>query len=297
MQKAAMRLRHLEVFNAVMDIGSLTGAGTALGISQSSVSKVLQHFELQLGMDLFIRKSGKLSPTPEARRLFQDSAQLVARLNTVRRVAATFEQAGQRVVRVVATPSLAAALLPEALGAWRRDHPQEHCELSSFHTSEMVSRLLLGEADFGLTLHNPGHAGLDARSLAEHHMLFAAPPGTWSVAQCRTALPIASISTEVVGIAATDPLGALVQAVADTHAPGWSCWTVAQTHQLAAALAAAGHGLALVDPFTARAMPVQTRASLPRIPVSLWLLSRKEVAHSRSTLGLIAALEHCARKA
>ncbi|MES2899908.1 MAG: LysR family transcriptional regulator [Pseudomonadota bacterium] len=290
-----MRLRHLEVFNAIMDVGSITAAGAALGISQSSVSKVLQHFEMQLGWSLFERQAGKLSPTPEARRLYRDSEKLVAHLKTVRRLAATFSRGVDSAVRVVATPSLAQALLPAAVTAWRRRHPGERCEISTFHTVDMVSRLMLGEADFGLTLDNPCRDGICARLLLEHHMLVAAPPGTWSEAECSTPLPIDELGQQVVGIATTDSLGALVQGVVDARECEWHCVSVAQTHLLAAALAAAGHGLALVDPFTASAMPVQTRRSQPSIPVGLWLLTREESKLSPAAQLLVDAVGSHAR--
>ena len=65
-----MRLRHIEVFHAIMQAGTISGAAQLLHISQPAVTKVLQHCELQLGMPLFDRVRGKLYPTPEAQRLF-----------------------------------------------------------------------------------------------------------------------------------------------------------------------------------------------------------------------------------
>ena len=66
-----MRLRHIEVFHAIMQAGTISGAALLLHISQPAVTKVLQHCELQLGMPLFDRVRGKLYPTPEAQRLFR----------------------------------------------------------------------------------------------------------------------------------------------------------------------------------------------------------------------------------
>ena len=63
-----MRLRHIEVFHAIMQAGSVSGAAQLLHISQPAVTKVLQHAELQLGLQLFDRVRGKLVPTPEAQR-------------------------------------------------------------------------------------------------------------------------------------------------------------------------------------------------------------------------------------
>ncbi|NBO76272.1 MAG: LysR family transcriptional regulator, partial [Betaproteobacteria bacterium] len=75
-----MRLRHLEVFHAVMRAGTVSGAARLLHISQPAVSKVLQHAEAQLGLALFERVHGKFHPTPEARRLFAEVDKLHAEL-------------------------------------------------------------------------------------------------------------------------------------------------------------------------------------------------------------------------
>ncbi len=273
-----MQLRHLEVFHAIMQAGSVTGAARLLETSQSSISKVLQHFELQLGLALFERKARKLYPTPEARRLYQETAGLVTHLEGVRRVAATLGRNDGEVLRVAATPSVAGALLAPAVIAWRRGFPGMRCELSTYHTDDIVARLLLGEADVGLSLQDPRHPGISAEVLAEHVVMLAAPPGTWPLAECATPLPVAALDGALVGLAHTDPVGALVQAALEAQELYPFCPTVVQTHQLALAMVAAGHGMALVDPFTAAAMNatvVQTRQCAPAMPVCLFLLKRE----------------------
>jgi DNA-binding transcriptional LysR family regulator len=50
-----VRLRHIEVFQAVYSSGSVTRAAEILNVSQPSVSKVLAHAEQQLGYALFDR--------------------------------------------------------------------------------------------------------------------------------------------------------------------------------------------------------------------------------------------------
>ena len=44
-----MRLRHIEIFQAIRQTGSVSAAAQLLHVSQPAVSKVLQHAELQLG--------------------------------------------------------------------------------------------------------------------------------------------------------------------------------------------------------------------------------------------------------
>ena len=47
-----MRLRHIEAFNAVMLTGTVRDAAKLINVTQSAVSRVLQHAELQLGFPL-----------------------------------------------------------------------------------------------------------------------------------------------------------------------------------------------------------------------------------------------------
>ena len=61
-----MRLRHIEIFQAIRQTGSISAAAQLLHVSQPAVTKVLQHAEQQLGFPLFLRVRGKLQVTPEA---------------------------------------------------------------------------------------------------------------------------------------------------------------------------------------------------------------------------------------
>ena len=56
-----MRLRHIEVFNAVMQTGSVSAAARLINVTQPAVSRTLQHAELQMGFALFQRARGRLA--------------------------------------------------------------------------------------------------------------------------------------------------------------------------------------------------------------------------------------------
>ena len=71
-----MNIRQLEIFRAIMRSGTLTAAAEALHVSQPAVSKILRHFESQLGYPLFDRVGGRLVATAEAQLLFADADHL-----------------------------------------------------------------------------------------------------------------------------------------------------------------------------------------------------------------------------
>ncbi len=84
-----MRLRHIEVFNAIMLTGSVSAAARLINITQPAVSRTLQHAEIQLGFPLFQRAKGRLTPTTEALTLYPHIERLFAQLDEVQRPAST----------------------------------------------------------------------------------------------------------------------------------------------------------------------------------------------------------------
>ena len=87
-----MRLRHIEVFNAVMLTGSVSAAARLINVTQPAVSRILAHAELQLGFALFHRLKGKLVPTTEAQTLYPHIERLFNQLKNWRRIATRYDK-------------------------------------------------------------------------------------------------------------------------------------------------------------------------------------------------------------
>ena len=293
-----MRLRHIEVFHAIMQVGTISGAAQVLHISQPAVTKVLQHAELQLGMPLFERVRGKLYPKPEAHRLFAETEKLNRDLQGIRRLAASLKGRAVETVRLVSTPTLAISVLPQAMTAWRRDFAQTRCELATYHTSEIVNALRLGEADLALSLQDPCHPGIVAESIAQGNLTVMAPAGTWSAAECAQPIGAEGLSGELIGLANDDPLGEIVVAACEAQGVQPVFRTVVQTYQIARSLVEAGAGTAVVDPFTAAsaaADKVQRRQWEPNIPVQLYLLTANHAPLSHGARELANCIGATAR--
>lgn len=292
-----MRLRHIEVFHAIMQAGTISGAAQLLHISQPAVTKVLQHCELQLGMPLFDRVRGKLYPTPEAQRLFVEIDKLNRDLVSIRRLAANLRAGESESLRLMATPALGVTVIPAAMTHWARAFPRSRCHLSTHHTREIVSALLLGEADLALSLHDPRHPGIKTEVLAAGELMALCPLSS-PEAQGDGPLPLADIESELIAMAEDDPLGQMLHHAGEALGQHLDSRITVQTYQLARSLVEAGVGMTVVDPFTAAAADrsrVRVRPLAPTMSVQLHLLTSASAPLAQAARRLVAYLRDAAR--
>lgn len=83
-----MELRHLKYFVAVVDHGSTTKAGEALFVAQPSLSRQIRRLEGELGLRLFDHGGGPLRLTAAGRRFLPIARDLIARYEAAQGVAA-----------------------------------------------------------------------------------------------------------------------------------------------------------------------------------------------------------------
>lgn len=292
-----MRLRHIEVFHAIMQAGTISGAAQLLHISQPAVTKVLQHCELQLGMPLFDRVRGKLYPTPEAQRLFVEIDKLNRDLVAIRRLAANLRGGESESLRLMATPTLGASVIPAAMTHWAQAFPRSRCQLSTNHTREIVSALLLGEADLALSLQDPHHPGIKSEVLASGTLMALCPLSS-PEAQGQGPLPLDEIETELIAMAEDDPLGHMLLNASEIQGRPLDSRITVQTYQLARSLVEAGVGMSVVDPFTAASADrqrVRVRPIAPAMGVQLYLLTSASAPLAQAARRLVGYLRDAAR--
>ena len=170
-----MRLRDLEVFNALMRAGTTIGAADLLSISQPSVSKALKHLEAGVGVRLFERISGRLRPTPEARRLYGHVRSVFARLDTVDRISQDIRDCRNAAISVASGPLLGSSLLAKAVARFRARHPVVQVIFRSIGRRDTCRRVEEGEADFGLLYSPSDRAGVDIETLTSVDLVCVVP--------------------------------------------------------------------------------------------------------------------------
>lgn len=176
-QGPPLSLRQIEVFRAIMMAGSISGAGRMLHVSQPAVSRVLALTETRLGYPLFERAKGRLLPTPEARRLYQEVEHVYGGIQRVNDLAASLGRNGAGMLRVVASASFGQALIPLALRRFRARNHSARVDFRSVTFDELVGYFLSGRADIGISMHAPDHPNLDSVRMGEDRIVCALPPG------------------------------------------------------------------------------------------------------------------------
>lgn len=256
----AMEIRQLEAFAAVMSTGSVTAAGRLLGRSQPAITRLIQELETELGFDLFARSGPRVSPTERGFLLYEEVEPVLLGMQQIRASADVIAREGSRSLNVVATPSLAAGLVPSALAALPATPAQIH--LHSAAPEKVVHAVLTGAAEVGVT-----SLPLEHRGVALHWIGEAACVGALRVddplANARTLALAACRERALVTMQnpyrlrhridrALDEAGVVPRTRVDTN-----------TSLNALALVRAGLGMAVLEPVTAYGMPIEGIAVRP----------------------------------
>ncbi|MDP3894333.1 LysR family transcriptional regulator [Nocardioides sp.] len=100
-----VELRHLRYFLAVADNGTVSAAADHLHVTQPGLSRQLRQLETELGVELFDRRSGRLTPSRTGRALLPLARDLLERAEALR-TAATFHAHGRLDRVTIAAPTV-----------------------------------------------------------------------------------------------------------------------------------------------------------------------------------------------
>ena len=270
-----MRLRHIEVFNAIMLTGSVSGAARLINVTQPAVSRVLQHAELQLGFSLFQRSKGRLIPTSEALTLYPHIERLFAQLDEVQRLAANLKTGeSARELRILTVLALSYEILPHTIKLFRVRHPDVAITVKALHSPQIVSALALQEGDVGFLFSPVAHSALAQEHLADGRMVCIAPKGMLTARLIkRGSVTLADLTkVPVIGLDVLDPVGRSLNQACREAGVGLEFSITVQTYHSALALAHHGLGIAVVDTCTAVSADlsrVDVLALEPLIPVPI----------------------------
>ncbi len=171
-----MNARQLETFRAVMRHGTLTAAAESMNVSQPAISKVLKHFESQIGYRLFDRLGGRLVPTAEARLLIRDADRIFREIEALRIFSDRIRDKQVGLLRIAASAPATFGLLPAAAERFRRRNPDIQLELLTLPAEEISEHIVIGDIDLGLTMSNFDQPGVRTEVIGRAKVVTLLPP-------------------------------------------------------------------------------------------------------------------------
>ncbi len=182
-----MNVRHLsfrllQVYQAVVQSGSITAAARTLHLTQPTVSIQLKKLTEWTGAPLLETQDGALVPTLIGAELYRASQDVLGRFGDFSQYvqSARAGNSGSLSLGVVTT---AKYILPPLLAEFSRQFPQIELTLNIGNRAQILSRFEHQQDDLFLFSHPPAGNQVLAHRLLKNPLQLIAPPGHWAAGQ------------------------------------------------------------------------------------------------------------------
>lgn len=143
-------VKQLQILSAVIRLGSVTAAARELNVSQPTASKAIQRLEDVARTSLFERMEGRLMPTPEALILAREANHLIDEWGTYERLITHISRRSGDRLRIAASPTYAASIIPRTLHEMAKAHPDLYIQCNIVTTPVLVDAAASGKVDVGI---------------------------------------------------------------------------------------------------------------------------------------------------
>jgi DNA-binding transcriptional LysR family regulator len=245
-----MNFRQIEAFNAVMAVGTTTGAADLLNVSQPAISRLISQLEQAASLKLFNRSKGRLVPTQEGLLFHREVARSFSVLERLKTAAADIRSHGTGSVRIAALPALGFSLVPHAVSAFLRQHVRHVSAVMEIGSSDTVREAISsGQFDIGFAADEIETSGILAETFATPTAVCILPKGH-PLAK-KALVEAADIQGQpFVSLSRTDSAYRRISAVLE--AAGVEPKVMVETHFALSIgqLVAGGTGVGLINPFS-----------------------------------------------
>lgn len=246
----AVNLRHIEIFHAVMTAGNLTEAARLLQTSQPTVSRELARFEKVIGLTLFERTRGRLHPTVQGLRLFEEVQRSWYGLDRIVSAAESLREFRQGELSVVCLPVFSQSFLPLLLQPFLARYPEVSLNIVPQESPLLEEWLSAQRHDLGLTETLSMPAGTERTPLLTLNEVCVLPQDH-PLAHKTVLTPEDFQGENYISLSRTDSYRQLLDALFAEHQVKRRM--VVETHSAASvcAMVRAGAGVSVVNPLTA----------------------------------------------
>lgn len=287
-----MNLIYFSAFRAVMLTGTVSAAAELLGRSQPAVSRLLDKLEAELGVPLFERRRGLVTPTSVARLLLDEIERAYVSLDSLRSFAARVAEGESSRIDTAIMPALALGFVPQLLSKFQAEWPKTKILLHVTVSARVEEWAASQQIDVGLAETPFRRSGFRIETFSNTPYV-AAVPADHPLADKSWIEPADLVGVPFISWASVTSGGQLVaQAFRSSgikYEPAYETTASATMYQLVKH----GVGVGLIDPYTA---VIETDARVriipftPAIPFNVALLRPDSRPPSRAVDALLDLL-------
>lgn len=292
-----MLFQDLKAFVAVIDCASLTKAAQALHLTQSAVSRRIQHLEETLGAELFDRTTRPPLPTAIGHRIYEQAVDVLRGAQHLLDIPQENAQPSGR-FRVGLTQVIADAVMFNVVTQLKDQLPALDVQMVTDWSSALEQRVLRGELDVAALMipaYQHPAPGLEGRLIAVHEILVvqskqkplvSAPTDIKSLTSCEWILNPRSCGYRAALEAAMGGRGHRLKLAIDT-----------QGQAIQMRMVAAGLGLGLIPRRLLQASPYADELAIIRLNdfelnMGIWIVHSRQPGNlKRANEVLIASIE------
>lgn len=170
-----MTLRHLKIFIAVCDTGSMTAAAKELFIAQPAVSFAIAEMENYYGHKVFNRVSNRLYITEVGKVLLRHARQIAAQFDDMETEVRSWNSG--ETLRVGSSVSVSSTFLPGQIKAFQVEHPDVRVQVSVKNSAEIEQMIVNDQLDMALIDGPIMNRLIICHKVGSSGMVFICPPG------------------------------------------------------------------------------------------------------------------------
>lgn len=169
-----MTLRHMIIFVAVYEAGSITKAATALHLAQPSVSQAIKELENYYGIGLFDRIGRGIRPTESGKAFYNYALHIVSLFNEMEQTIKNWDSMG--ILRIGASITIGTHILPLIIKSYEQQYPNLEIKVIVKQSASIEQLILENKIDIALIEAQPEQTDIVSVPFMEDELCAIVPP-------------------------------------------------------------------------------------------------------------------------
>lgn len=142
----------MEYIVAVYRVRHFAKAAEMCGVTQPTLSAMIQKLEKELGVKIFERSSQQVTPTAIGKLVVEQAWKVISRANKIKDIIAEEEQSLSGTFRIGILPTIAPYLLPRFFTKLEKKNPDIDFNILEMKTADIMKALNRGEIDAAIAV-------------------------------------------------------------------------------------------------------------------------------------------------